>query len=350
MWRLSRSTLTGIGLVVLAVGTLVVAIVWEPGPSGADEPIGSGKTPATNAWLSEDAIVAAMAFRDTWGLPADRNAVVVLGGDPSAVKNAAEFGVPLTIPELKTLLRRATGVDRVRDAFVRYGKEHPEAWGGMAIADEQIVVLLANDDGRHARELRRLVNPHTPLAIEAARWSLAEVEALRALIPRDPWFQERFDLLDLGIDVERNKVELRVSSADRAVIDAITAHYGADGMLDVTIDGTAVTSLPTGHIRGQVFDRGTGLPVPGLTVELVGDIPGAAGQGDVGKGTSELGRFEYRDVAATGYDVRLYRDCDAEGRHLEGRDRVLLETAHAAVLPDRTTGLRVEVDWPGCPF
>lgn len=342
------STLVVVALAVV-LGTVALAAIgaaWANRPGGG---MGPSTTPvpteATSYWLTDAGIDRATEFRQGARLASSRSWVEHVAVNPDALANLARYGVPLTSAEINILSQRARSIADVRRVTDAFAAEHTEAWAGDYTAGGQLVVVLVDPTGSLSDELGAKIDPGAPFRIRTGRWTLAELTALKERIKGDFWLRNRYELIDLGVNVARNVVELEVSSADASAPAEIVANFDVGEQLAVTIDGTGVLSLPTGTIRGQV-QYADGTPATGLVVELKGDIPGAGSTGDVGNGTGDDGIFVFRDVAATGYEVRLFSPYDRQGEWLEYPDWIPVGSKRVEVQPGETTDLVIVVTRP----
>jgi hypothetical protein len=307
--------------------------------------ITSAPTEATSYWLTDAGIDRATEFRRGAGLASSRSWVEHVAVDPDALANLPRYGVPLMSVEVTVLSQRAKSIAEVRRAVDAFAAEHPEAWGGDYTMGSQLVAVLIDPTGELAAELGSKIAPGAPLRIKPGTWTLAELTALKERVLHDFWVGTRYQLVDLGVNVDRNLVEFEVSSADPSVPAKIAAHFGVGEQLAVTIDGTGVEALPTGTIQGQAR-YANGAPAAGLAVDLSGDISGAGSTGDVGIQTGDDGSFVIADVAATGYVVRFLSQVDRQGQPLEFSDWIPVGSKRVEVKPGETTDVQIIVSRP----
>jgi hypothetical protein len=300
---------------------------------------------ASNPWLTASGLARAAQFRDFAGIRSDETWLRFVATDPAALANLPEFGIPMTLAEVKELQARARTTSELSDLVRRFGQEHPDVWGGMYVAGSQVVALLVYPSGEEEASLRRLVSPAAPFTIRTVRWSLKELSVLKDRVLTDFWFGSQYHILDLGVNLEKNVVELQVSGDDPATPGTIAAHFGVGDQLVVTTDGSAVSTMPTGGIVGRAVDT-DGRPVAGLDVELIGDIPGSGARGDIGVATGGDGTFAFQTVTATGYEIRLLSEVDASGHELLGENRILVGTARVEVRANEIANVTVTVSWP----
>lgn len=303
-------------------------------PSAASEPTAA----PTDPLLADAEIERAIQFRTKSGLRADEAWVRAMAVDPTARDGVRRYSVPLTPAEIRTIESRARTLGEILAAVKPYGEQHPEGWGGayQDIALDRVVVLLAGDRAVHEADLRRLVRPDAPLVVEPAQWPLAELATLQDRVTRDiGWLNENgFFFMGVGVNVQANLLEIDISSANPKAPQVLAERFDAAGRLRVRSDGTGVRLLPKGSLVGVVVDR-AGNPVPDLDVEIFGDIPGGGPNGDVGHGTSSTGEFEFQDIAAIGYEVRVFAP--------DGDGRVVVGTARTEVRPGATSFVKVIV-------
>lgn len=342
------STLVVVALAVV-LGTVALAAIGAAWANHPRDEVGPSITPApteaTSYWLTDAGIDRATEFRQGARLASSRSWVEHVAVDPDALANLPRYGVPLTSAEVTVLSQRAKSIAEVRHVVDAFAAEHPEAWGGDYTMGSQLVAVLVDPTGELAAELGSKIAPGAPLGIKPGTWTLAELTALKERVLHDFWVRTRYQLVDLGVNIDRNLVEFEVSSADPSVPAEIAAHFGVGAQLAVTIDGTGVEALPTGTIQGQAR-YANGAPAAGLAVELSGDIPGAGSTGDVGIQTGDDGSFVIADVAATGYVVRFLSQADRRGQPLEFSDWILVGSKRVEVEPGETTDVQIIVSRP----
>jgi hypothetical protein len=280
-----------------------------------------------------------IAFRQRAGIRADEAWVRAVATAPGIEEGIRQFGIPLTPAELAQLQARIQGEDAIVAAVQSYGAEHPEAWAGVYIdrPSGTVVVQVVGDVDEHTAAIRSMIDPGANLEILPARWTLQQLKDLSTSITHGGWlYAQGYDLLDLGYNLKRNLVELVISSNDPDDVARIERHYDVGPMLTVSIDGTGVTSLPTGTLRGRAIGA-DGQPVAGLDVELVGAMPGSGPRSDIGQETDAHGTFSFPDVTATEYQIRLLSNVSSAGTVLEGADRIEVGSGHAVVEPGGAT-------------
>ncbi len=243
---------------------------------------------------------------------------------------------------MSDLRKRAADRHEITSLAQGYGEEHPDAWAGLYIEGNAVVVMLVDPTGERAAELQRQVNPTAQLVIRSASRSLRDLTALQDRIAVDGWLIANYHVLEAGVDVEHNVVSIEVSSSDARAPAAIEAHYGAGDALSVSIDGTGVARLPTGTISGRAVDR-DGQPVAGLAIQLIPDLAGVD-TGEIAWSTRRDGTFRI-DVPATGYEIRLVIDVDAAG-HPAPTNGIQVGIARVEVKAGKTTQVTVTVAWP----
>jgi hypothetical protein len=336
----SKSRLA-IGLLGAAlVATLLLAgmtLALAPRPVPPPMP-----TQATNFWLTDAGIKQATAFRGTSRLPAAEAWVRQVAANPVALANVPQYGVPLTTAEIELITSRAKSLTDVRRVMDRFAAEHPDAWAGDYVDGGVLTAVLVDPTGSLRDELLGAIATNAPFSVKTARWTLAELTTLKERVLHDFWLSSRYHLLDLGVNVEANLVELQVSSADESAPARILEHFGAGDQLKVTIDGTGVAELPMGRINGIALDA-AGRPVAGLAVELESDVPGVNPTSDVGYETASDGTFMIPDVPATGYTVRLYHQVDRDGKPLPHADWIQAGSKRLEVKPGEVSDARIIV-------
>jgi Carboxypeptidase regulatory-like domain len=327
------------------VGVMALGLILGANPfSGSASPTASTEV-ASNWWLSPAGIIRAVEFREQARLPASTAWVQVVARDPRALANLPKYGVPLTANEISLLDARANSIAAIRSVIDKFAAEHPEAWAGDFTQNGQLVAMVVDPSGDLINSLNSQVAPNAPLLVKPARWTLRALDALKKRVLSDFWLSAHYHVVDLGVSVGRNLVELQVSSADLSVPGKIGAHFDVGEQLAVTIDGTGVASLPRGSIAGRVVD-GNGRGVPGLAVELVAAVPGLNATGDVGIATGDDGSFLIRDVPATSYTVRILSQLDARGSELPHLNWILMGSGDVEVKEGQTANVEVVVRRP----
>ncbi|HEU4673556.1 MAG TPA: hypothetical protein VFS32_11715 [Candidatus Limnocylindrales bacterium] len=332
-----------------AVPALLAAAVLALGSCSVAASATESATQAapSNTWISPQGLSKAAAFRRSVGLRSDDAWLRSVASAPDAMAAVARFGVPLMPPEAAELEMRASSADAIAAVVSAYGTQHPDDYVGL-VADPQsgrVVAKFARNVELHEKALRTLIAPAAPLDVVKVQWTKDELESLAHRISHDGWLRaQRYDLLDLGVDIASNRVQLLVSTADPDAVVRITDHYQAQGKLVVTTDGTGVTLLPTGSLSGVALDH-AGRPVAGLDVEFHPDIAGAGPRGDRGLETDSGGRFSIT-TQATGYTVVLLSSRGPDGEELTGSDRIEVGSARADIPTGGSTFVVVEVRLP----
>jgi hypothetical protein len=319
------------------------------GGAGLVEPSPSVETSSTSEeseWSTPARIARAVAFRESFDLPADSDWVQAVASMPDAVPNVPAFGMPLTDNEVALLTHRAQTTEAVSTEVQRFVRDRPEGWAGLYVDGGYVVAQFADLTPDLERRLRAGISPDAPLVVRSVRWTTDELDALRDRIRGDEWLPARYRLLDLGVDVRRNEVQLQVAASDDTAIDVIRRHYGDPEMLIVTIDGVGAEPAHEGSLFGHVIDA-NGASVPGLDVEHTPGRSSVSPTHDVGIATNASGVFYVADIAADDYLVRVYDSMASDGTYLEGSDRRLVGEMRITVNPGTTS--EVTIDVPGLP-
>jgi len=225
------SGIAGLVLLLLAVGGLVAC-------TNLAQTSVQHATESSNPWLTTGELERAIALRKSLGLRTDDAWLTSVATNPEAVANATRYSIPITNLEVGAITDR----DAILADLQQFGTAHAAAWGGYYFDGETVVVLLLDPNEDLAKELRAAVPGR--LAVERARWSLDDLNALANRIADDPWLQTRYQLLSAGADIEHNRVAIEVSTTDESVPLKIAAHYSLGDELVVTIDGTGPGSEP----------------------------------------------------------------------------------------------------------
>lgn len=322
---------------IRAAAVLIVAVFalasCQAEPGALNEP------QLTNAELSPQEILDARRFRELFGLRADDAWIRQVAADPTSEAGETAYGVPLTPAERADLDQRADKSHPIAEVIEAYGSGQPD-WGGLFIDQTLggIVVGLFTDQlDLHREAIRNQLYPGAAFEVRKVRWTLAKLQALAARILEDrEWLGTVAAAWDgSGVDIGANVVVLRISSANAAASDLITAHYEAQGQLRVESDGTGPILLPPGTLVVTARDA-RGRPVPGLDCVPIPDVAGAF-DGGIGYQTNEDGVCEI-PVRATGYEVRVETSI--------GGERVTVGSGRTVVPPNGRGLIEILITYP----
>jgi hypothetical protein len=322
---------------VVGVAGIIASVAFAAGCGLSPS---SGTPTPSNAWLSDDRITLAIELREKLGLRSDLAWVREVAELPDAAAAVLEFGIPLSLDELRGLRERSATLDTVISAVMAYAAEYPEEWASLYVdpAEGVVVALFTDHIDEHEADLRASLGASAPLVVRKADWTRSDLEAvfehIRVDVVEGTFFLENHVYpLGVGVDEAANQVAVDVSSA-RMDLDAfLEEHYVAWGMLAITSDGTGARLMPTGTLTGRVVDR-DGEPVPGVVIELTSAVAGAGPVGDIGNATDSNGRFRFTDVTAVSYQVWVYTSEEVGNRKLLGSD-------HVTVQVDRETDITI---------
>jgi hypothetical protein len=221
--------------------------------------------------------MAAMRFREDFGLRADDSWILAVAADPSADRTT--FGVPLTVAEVQELNGRAQSIDAMRDVVVGYTATQPD-WAGTWVDQTRGGVLVVQFTGLldiHRAALLSHIRPLAPIEIRLVRWSVAELQGFANQVTAEQgWFETLpAVVIGYGPDVTLDRLKIDLSSADPDVARKIESHFGwTDDVVSVSSDGTGALLLPTGRLVIHVLAH-DGHPLAGLGCVATPDISGA---------------------------------------------------------------------------
>ncbi len=268
----------------------------QPAPPSAEAPEG-GPTEAE--------ITQAVTVRREFGLRSDEAWVRTVAADPAAVM---DFGVPLMPFERDEIMRRPNGGDALTTALNDYLAQHADVAGGLYIdqaAGGIVTVLVTDDPAPHEAALAALVGPDAAFVIRRVRWTEAELRDLQDRIVADMAFIEsipaRFKAA--GVNVFDNVAELSISSAVPDAAERVVAHFGAQEMLRVEVDGTGVLLQPTGRILGRIIAP-PGTDMNRLSPQYEADID-IGGRDSIGIGVAPDGTFVIDRLPPATYTVTI---------------------------------------------
>jgi hypothetical protein len=279
------------------------------------------------------AILEATAFREQFGLRADRQWVEAVFANPLA--SGSEFGVPLLPAEIEELNRRALEEAAVISVVRRYAAGNGDSWAGLYVDQAGggvVVALFTADTDKHLDALRRTVHPNARIVVREAQFTEAELEEIHERLSRNvEWFR-RVDVTLLGIsmDVPGNRVAVLVADADPHAVDALLRkQFATDDRVEVTDGGESLELLPRGSLEGRVIDA-NGNPLVGLDIQAIGDVGAAEPDGGVGYSTRPDGTFQIPSLAAMGWEVRAVDLMRGETGLVIGSARVVVRPRETA--------------------
>lgn len=266
-------------------------------PVGAEE---GDQLPVRNVAPAERKILEAIEWRQRHGLRADREWVEQVARRADTNHN---FGVPLTGPEALAYTR---GPGPVVRPIADYCDRHSEACGGFHLtgpADSVVVIGFTRDAETHEAAIRALVDVPLQLMVRDVANSQSDLRRLEERISQEDAFLRAIPakLLNVNLDVQENRVDVWISSADPDAERVTTERLGGSSIVKVHSDGTGVALLPRGRIAGQVVDR-RGRPVAGLAVWHEDPDTGVV-LDSVGWSTGVDGSFVLEPVIAGRYRV-----------------------------------------------
>jgi hypothetical protein len=288
--------------------------------------------------LSSAGLEDARRFRTDFGLRSDDGWILAVAGDPASDRTT--YGVPLTAEEVTELGRRAHDVDQIVPIVVAYGEAHPAQWAGAYIdpASNSVVGLFTGDLELHRLAIFAQVWPKAGVEVRQVARSKTELEAAKARVHDDEAWLSTIPavVVSLGINIELNRLEARLSSPNPLATRLVLSHFGWDeSLLQVSSDGTGARLLAPSALTVKVADV-AGTPKPGLACIAYPDVPGATDpRPDPLPLTNASGECEL-GLRATGYWIEIERP--SEPFHVLGTTRVVLRPAES---------LSVELTVPG---
>lgn len=283
--------------------------------------------------------VEAVRFREGVGLRSDRSWIEMVQRNPLA--SSSQFGVPLMPMEIAELDRRARNVDEVAPVVQDYAQDHGATFAGLYVdhqVDGSVVALFVGDVADHEAALRARLHPTARLRLRQVQYSLAELEELSSrLASADDWFATAMiELRSSAIDIPTNTLNVLIFSLDPQADNRLRSRFGAPDMMTVDWDEDELARLPRGSLEGRVVNV-SGLPLPPLEIEAVGDISHAEPDEGFAYGVREDGSFEIPKLAAMGWVVRVIDPQPGQGRTIVG-------TAHVPIVGNTVSIIEIEVD------
>lgn len=307
------------------------------GACGSELPDQPSASVSVSSSPTPDPVALAMRSRSKAGLRSDPAFVRALLDDPSAVRRGARWGMPITEVELRFLDGRQQNAAEVADVITTYGETHPDEWAGMYIdvRTGAVAVLFTDHLVDHENALAKLLDPGARWEVREARWSLAQLRALADRIKAEAEFLRSIGAAYYGggVDYQANVANVFVQSDDPNVIQLITDHFDAIGMLRVDLIGNREWSGPRGRL--VVVVRYPDLtPADELECELIPDV--SAAWDETTRLTGPTGTCIFDAVGATGVKVRV-------GRSLADGAWETVGEGDATVLPNDVVVLQIVV-------
>ncbi|MHB8892416.1 MAG: carboxypeptidase-like regulatory domain-containing protein [Candidatus Limnocylindrales bacterium] len=306
----------------------LASIASQPPPSGQ---------PRKNLTAGE--LAGSIQFRTDFGLRSDEAWIRDVAADPNA--DWTTYAVPLTSAELHELNKRALTSDAISAIVTPYGSSNPNDWAGDYIDNKNggtFVVQFSAHLEEHRRALLREISPGVDVEFRLVRWSLRELQSeADRLRGTDAWFRSLPAVLTgYGVDVPDGTVLLKVSTSDPDVAGKILAHFNwPPDLVTVDSDGTGALLIDHGTLTLVIRDRGR--PVSGVQCIPISDLTGQDGQQMPVAVTDKRGICVVRDLAASGYRIRVQRDIAGPGFEILGFGR-------AVVIPNKNNEVTIDLN------
>src|SRR5690349_7318233 len=191
------------GLIVATLLALSAASCNESPPT-TPNPTPVAGVPSAPA-LTEKDILEAVAFRERFGLRADRFWVISVAANPAAQVGIPEFGLPLMPDEYADLMGRHWDLDLLQQVQ-RYGELFPEDFAGAWVNLTASGVTAAFKDRleRHGRALANLVPPGSIVEVKRVAWSLADLDDFATRVEAE---QAWFDSVGVTFAVDQEQIQ-----------------------------------------------------------------------------------------------------------------------------------------------
>ena len=254
----SRAAIVGPLGLILAMA--VLGCGQQPAPPTAVGSLPSTSTPSHSAPAIDPALVAEWTgFRQTYGLRADREYVLMVAGDPNAVH---DLSVPLMPAELDLVSTRNLGVQALAPEVITYGQAFRQEYAGTFIEATRVVVQFTGRIEEHRASLKVLFGPTAPIDVRKVPYSLQDLDELaRDVEAERDWFATvGAELYGASAREQTNSVRVRYIAVDESVEPAILEHFGEPEWMSLSWYGPPPWPGPWGSLRVEVVDQG-GRPV-----------------------------------------------------------------------------------------
>jgi hypothetical protein len=293
----------------ISIASAIVLVGCGQQPPSASVPVLPTQAPPSVAPGDLD---DAIRFRTTFGLRSDPDYVRRVAADPSSASGTRDFGVPLLPLEVAELRRRQAVTSEALPAILEYGARHADEFAGALVDQPRggvVVVRFTGHLDNHKRSLGQLVGSDVAIDVQFGSFSQRELEAHRETIAtsNEAWMASiPAKRIGLGVDVDAQRVILRVSSPHPNAPELVEAHFGKPEWLAVESDGTGIDLLRPGSLDVTVTDV-AGRPIPGLDCTFIPDWNGGPLDPFGGQWTTNTSGKCSVELLSSGYWIRISR-------------------------------------------
>ncbi len=199
-------------------------IVGHSSGTGAEAAPAPQHAEAPDAAATDD---EAMAFRRTFGFPADPETVQSARMDPAY--SADPYGVPLSSSEIAELFRRAQIQASIGPAYLR-ARQEPSFAGTYfdQLVGGEPVFLFEGESSGIAEEIRQRLPDGTGFRVEGATYTESELLGVKERIDAsvDSLWAEGIEIVRVAVKTSENRLRLGVLNPGERVAQRLTELFG----------------------------------------------------------------------------------------------------------------------------
>ena len=265
-----------------------------------------------------------MAFRERFGLRADRSWAEAVARDPAA---GTDTDVPLLPGELAAVAAAVRSTQGMTDLLQWYGERHPEVYAGVTVEGRTVVLHVAADPFLHETALVAFGARSAAFEVRRVPHSLEALDGFAALVRSKEDLIEASGARLVAADPDvSGLVRVRYLAADDEVGERISELLGNPGWLSLEREGPMPWAGPRGSLVVRLIDA-AGRPVPDVQCSWMAVDPTVDAQSALAYSTDERGECRIDHLPATSYSIELFV-------MLAGTGRVVVGTGHVTVPGD----------------
>lgn len=299
-----RRTLITVGVtLIVAACTRAAGTSDVPSEGGPSTAAVESAAPTPEPLASDSELRHTVELRRAMGLRSDLEWIATVAADPRA--STELLAIPLLPEEQADVIARTEEADAVAAIVNGYAASHADEFSGLYIDHESgagVVTLWSDHLAVHEAAIRATLEPGWRIEFRAVRFSERYLRSLQDRISEDLDWLATIPARprSVGVDLDRNRAFITVSSANPEAEALIEAHYDLGAALIVESDGTGVALVPWGDVAGRVRTRAGDVPPRAdYSLSWHGSYGLECGGGDIGYGLAEDGTFELPCQAGT---------------------------------------------------
>lgn len=270
-----------------------------------------------------------IAFRESFGLRADRGWVLQVADDPAATMDA---GIPLLPWELDRLGAAIQSTGPIIEVLTRYGQRFPDSFAGVIVEGQTVILLMADHVDGHRAVLERVMRDPTRFDVREVRWSMKALTAFASTVEAErDWFDTVSVDLVQAYPNARGTVDVRILAPSDDVEPLVLSHFGAPPWMRVEWEGPPLWTGQRGTMIVTAIDE-NGDAVAGLRCLWIPLDPSVDADTALAYSTGDDGTCTNEFLPVAAYEIELWTD---------GND--LVATGRGTVPPDGIGRVRIVV-------